>query len=84
MNISFHQRAFAEYQDWAAGDKKAFAKLNGLIKEIIRTPYEGTGQPEQLKHELSGFWSRRITREDRIVYEVKDDTIVIVSCKYHY
>ena len=84
MNVTFHQRAFDEYQTWAIDDRKIFAKINGYIKEISRTPYDGTGQPEPLKHDLAGLWSRRITKEHRIVYQVSDDAIVIVSCKFHY
>ena len=84
MNVTFHKRAFEEYQTLAVEDRKAFLKLNKLIEEISRTPFTGTGQPEQLKHELSGFWSRRINTEDRVVYQVSDDTIIIASCKFHY
>lgn len=84
MTIIFHQRAFDEYQDWAAKDRKTFAKINGFIKEITRTPFSGSGHPEPLKHDLTGCWSRRITREHRLVYQVADQEITIVSCKYHY
>lgn len=84
MKVSFHQRAFDEYQAWATEDKKAFAKINGFIKEIARTPFTGTGQPEPLRHDLAGCWSRRITKEHRLVYQVEKDAIIIVSCKYHY
>jgi len=84
MTVTFHQKAFQEYQEWATLDKKAFAKINSLIKEILRTPFEGTGQPEPLKHDLSGCWSRHVTKEHRLVYQVTEDTIIIVSCKYHY
>ena len=84
MTVTFHQKALEEYQEWAIVDKKSFAKINGFIKEIMRTPFTGTGQPEGLKHDLSGCWSRRITKEHRLVYQVEQNTIVIVSCKYHY
>jgi toxin YoeB len=84
MTVTFHQRAFKEYQEWAMEDKKVFAKINGFIKEIYRTPFEGTGQPEPLKHDLSGCWSRHITKEHRIVYVIEKETLVIISCKYHY
>ena len=84
MKVTFHKRAFEEYQALAVEDRKAFLKLNKLIEEISRTPFTGTGQPEQLKYELSGFWSRRINGEDRVVYMVTDDTIIIASCQFHY
>ena len=84
MTISFHQKAFEEYQAWATEDRKSFAKINDFIKEISRTPFDGTGQPEPLKYDLAGCWSRRITREHRLVYQVESQTIIIVSCKYHY
>jgi len=82
--ISFHSSAFEEYSDWAFTDKKVFDKIVKLIREIQRTPYEGSGNPEQLKHQKSGQWSRQITLEHRLVYEVTDDKIVIYSCKGHY
>jgi toxin YoeB len=82
--ISFHTNAFDEYSDWAFTDKKVFVKIVKLIMEIQRTPYEGSGKPEQLKHEKSGQWSRRINLEHRLIYEVTDDKIVIYSCKGHY
>ena len=84
MNISFTSEAFKDYQNWSKEDKKIFAKIGSLIKDIERTPYKGLGKPEPLKHELSGYWSRRITQEHRLVYKVKNDTIFIALCKYHY
>ncbi len=82
--ISFETNAFDEYSDWAFADKKIFNKIVKLIKEIQRTPFEGTGNPEPLKHDKSGQWSRRITQEHRLVYEVSDDKVIIYSCKGHY
>jgi len=82
--ISFHTNALEEYSDWAFAHKKVFDKIVKLIREIQRTPYEGSGNPEQLKHEKSGQWSRPINLEHRLVYEVTDDKIVIYSCKGHY
>ncbi len=82
--LTFENDAFDEYTEWASSNKKIFNKIAGLIKEIQRTPYEGTGKPEQLKHEKSGQWSRRINDEDRLVYEATDDKIIIYSCKGHY
>lgn len=84
MIVSFTEKSLAEYQEWAISDKKIFKKINELIKEITRTPFEGTGKPEPLKHELSGFWSRRINQEHRLVYKVENDAVYIASCKYHY
>ena len=84
MTITFHQRAFEEYRSWASESPKLFAKINGFIKEIMRTPFTGTGRPEPLKHELAGCWSRRITQEHRLVYQVTEEVLIIVSCKFHY
>ena len=84
MIISFTQASFEDYQYWSANDKKIFKKINSLIKEILRSPFSGTGKPEPLKHELSGYWSRRITDEHRLVYKVEQDSILVISCMYHY
>ncbi|MCA2665714.1 MAG: Txe/YoeB family addiction module toxin [Microcystis sp. M048S1] len=65
-------------------DKKVDAKIVSLIKDVQREPFSGLGKPEALKHELSGLWSRRITKEHRLVYSVSDQEIVIISCKFHY
>lgn len=83
MNLSFTPEAFADYQSWIE-NKLVFKKLNALLKEVIRTPFDGTGKPEALKHELSGFWSRRITDEHRLVYKVEEGAVVVISCKFHY
>ena len=82
--IAFHQSAFEQYNDWALGDKKMFERLKRLIVETARTPFAGIAKPEPLKRELSGYWSRRITDEHRLVYKVTDDQLIITSCKYHY
>lgn len=84
MIVSFTEKSLAEYQEWAVTDKKIFKKINDLIKEITRNPFEGSGKPEPLKHELAGFWSRRINQEHRLVYKVENDAVYIASCKYHY
>jgi toxin YoeB len=63
---------------------KALKKINSLLKEIQRTLYEGSGKPEALKYDLAGFWSRRITREHRLVYQVTDESVLVHSCRYHY
>ena len=84
MTITFMDNAFAEFNEWIDTDKNVFKKIRSLLKDIERTPYEGLGKPEPLKYTLSGYWSRRITEEHRLVYTIENDTIKIVSCKYHY
>ncbi|MFT4854752.1 MAG: toxin YoeB [Algoriphagus sp.] len=84
MNIVFSNRAWEDYLYWNTTDKKVFKKINALIKECQRTPFEGIGKPEPLKHELAGAWSRRIDREHRLVYRVKDGALEIAQCRHHY
>ncbi len=84
MKILFSKNSWEDYTSWLIEDKKMLKKINELIKDIQHTPFEGKGKPEHLKYDLSGFWSRRIDREHRLVYQVKDDTIIIYACKYHY
>ncbi len=84
MNIIFSNQAWDDYLYWNATDKKIFKKINTLIKECQRTPFSGTGKPEPLKHELAGAWSRRIDKEHRLVYRVKDGTLEIAQCRHHY
>jgi len=83
-SIRFHADAFEDYIFWSQHDTKIFRKINALIKEILRTPFEGTGSPEPLKHEWQGYWSRRLTQEDRLVYKVTDNEVMIAECRYHY
>ena len=82
--IAFYKTAYEDYNDWEAADKKIFRRIKDLIKDISRNPFAGIGKPEPLKHELSGYWSRRINDEHRLVYKVTDNTIYILSCKEHY
>lgn len=82
--ISFTKAAWADYNYWVNTDQKKLKKINSLIDEVTRTPFAGTGQPEQLRHQLSGFWSRRIDGENRLVYAIRNDNIEIISCKGHY
>ena len=82
--ISFENNAFDQLCQWEEEDKKIYRKINKLIIEITRDPYHGTGKPEPLKGNLSGLWSRHITEEHRLVYQVLPDQIIIVSCKFHY
>ena len=84
MKLIWSDRSWEEYVDWQNKDKKLLKKINSLIKDIKRDPFDGVVKPEQLKHELSGCWSRRILDEHRLVYDISDYTIGIVSCKYHY
>tara|TARA_R110002094_G_scaffold80340_13_gene85921 strand:+ start:423 stop:677 length:255 start_codon:yes stop_codon:yes gene_type:complete len=84
MKYVFAAQAWDDYLYWQKHDRKLLGKLNGLIKEIARTPFEGTGKPEPLKGDLSGWWSRRINREHRIVYRVLGDELQIAQCRYHY
>ena len=84
MKIVFAKAAWEDYLYWQGLDKKLLAKINPLIQEISRTPFEGTGKPEPLKGDLSGWWSRRVNREHRLVYRVKGDEIQIAQCRYHY
>ena len=84
MRLIWSDRSWDEYVSWQIQDKKILKKINSLIKDIKRDPYNGIGKPELLKHELSGCWSRRISDEHRLVYEITDHSIFIISCKYHY
>jgi toxin YoeB len=82
--IVFESSAFTDFNDWGRLDKKIQRKIIELIKDIDRNPFQGLGKPEALKHDLSGYWSRRINKEHRLVYKVTNDEIIILSCKYHY
>lgn len=84
MNVMFLEDAWQDYLYWQKTDKKILKRINELIKDTLRTPFEGIGKPEPLKFDLAGLWSRRITQEHRLIYQVKDDYIVIVQCRYHY
>ena len=84
MMLTFAQTAWEDYLYWQQTDKKTLKRINTLIKEIARQPFAGIGDPEPLKHNWSGYWSRRIDREHRLVYKVTDHQIIIVQCRYHY
>ena len=84
MKLTFTTEAWEDYLYWQKIDKKIVQKINELIKDINRSPFEGIGKPEPLKHELAGYWSRRINTEHRLVYEIFEDNIIIVACRYHY
>lgn len=84
MDILWDKSAWEDYQFWLDKDQKVVQKINSLIKECQRTPFAGTGKPEALKQNLSGFWSRRINGEHRLVYRVVDDILYVAQCRYHY
>ena len=76
--------AWQDYVYWQTQDKKTLKRINMLIKDIGRNPFDGIGKPEPLKGELSGFWSRRIDNEHRLIYVVEKDAVLIIACKGHY
>ncbi|MEI8055005.1 MAG: Txe/YoeB family addiction module toxin [bacterium] len=84
MKIMFLDYAWEDYLYWQQHDKKVLQKINQLIKEIQRTPFSGIGKPESLRFKLSGYWSRRLTHEHRLVYKIIDSDVVIVQCRFHY
>lgn len=84
MNIVFSDHAWEDYLHWQKTDRKILRRVNALIKETKRNPFEGLGKPEPLKHALSGYWSRRINDEHRFVYKVTEDSIHIAQLRYHY
>ena len=84
MNLSWDCDAWEDYLYWQRTDKNVLKRINELIKECLRTPFEGKGKPESLKASLSGYWSRRITEEHRLVYQVLNDRIHILQCRFHY
>lgn len=84
MKIIFSEHAWEDYLHWQRTDRRILQRINKLIKEIQRSPLEGTGKPEPLKHGLSGYWSRRITDEHRIVYKVEQDFLHLAQLRYHY
>lgn len=84
MKFVFAEEAWQDYLHWQKTDKRTVKKINELLKEISRNPYEGIGKPEALKHQYRGFWSRRITLEHRLIYRLKGDEIQIAKCRFHY
>lgn len=84
MNILFTDNAWEDYLYWQQTDKAILKKINKLIKEIQRMPFDGIGKPEPLKFDLAGYWSRRITGEHRLIYKTTDTSILIAQCRYHY
>lgn len=84
MKLTFTEESWDDYLWFQENDKKLLKRINTVIKEVLRSPCEGIGKPERLKANLSGYWSRRINTEHRLVYEVLDDSIIIIACRYHY
>ncbi|RKZ07154.1 Txe/YoeB family addiction module toxin [Candidatus Fermentibacteria bacterium] len=84
MKLIFSSIAWEDYLHWQSTDKKILKRINRLIRDIQRSPFEGIGKPERLKHGLSGYWSRRINDEHRIVYKCKDNALLIAQLRYHY
>ncbi len=83
-DVAFDPNGFEDLAWWIKQDRRTALRMVRMIKEAQRTPFGGIGKPEPLKHELKGCWSRRITQEHRLVYQVKEDTIRILACRYHY
>jgi len=84
MNLVFSPQAWEDYQHWVQTDRKLFKRINELFKDAVRNPYSGIGKPEPLRHALSGFWSRRISDEHRMVYRMAGNNLEIAQLRFHY
>ena len=84
MNVTFTSTALDDLRYWLKTDKKLADRILSLLEETRRTPFDGTGKPEPLRFQLAGCWSRRIDREHRLVYQVEENEIVVIACRYHY
>ena len=84
MMLSWASPAWEDSLYWQQTDKQKLKRINTLIKDIQRQPFSGLGDPEPLRHNWSGYWSRRIDKEHRLVYKVTDDQLYVVQCRYHY
>ena len=84
MKLVFSERAWDDYLYWPSNDRKTLAHINALLKECSRSPFEGIGKPEPLTGTVSGWWSRRITQEQRLVYRPLEGSLMIAQCRYHY
>lgn len=82
--VLFHQQALDDFNRWQREKPSVYERIQRLIKETVENPFEGIGKPEPLRHDLAGYWSRRITAEHRLVYKVTDKIVIIASCRYHY
>lgn len=83
-DVAFTPLAHSQLEQWKTDNKKTYSRIEHLIDSIQENPYTGIGKPEPLKYELKGYWSRRITKEHRLVYKITHDAIIVISCKYHY
>ena len=84
MKLIFHENAWQDYLYWQSSDRKILERVNALIKDCSRSPFSGIGKPEPLRGSLSGWWSRRINKEHRLVYRVEGESLFIAQCRYHY
>lgn len=84
MKLTFTSQGWADYTSWLNADRKVLKRINRLIEDVLRDPFTGIGKPEPLRFELAGAWSRRISAEHRLVYEVRDDQVIILAARYHY
>jgi toxin YoeB len=84
MRLIFAEQAWEDYQYWVQPDRKITRRINELIKDTTRSPFEGIGKPEPLRHALAGYWSRRITDEHRMVYKVEGSSLLLAQLRYHY
>lgn len=82
--LIFHPNAWEDYTYWQQQDKQILKRINQLIKDVLRSPFEGIGKPEPLKYELAGCWSRRIDQEHRLIYRMEKDELHLLACRYHY
>jgi len=84
MNIQFTQEAWKDFEWFLDKDKRLAKRIRELLKDVLRHPEEGIGKPERLKFQLTGCWSRRISKEHRLVYKIEQNSIIVISCRYHY
>ncbi|HUX83576.1 MAG TPA: Txe/YoeB family addiction module toxin [Halothiobacillus sp.] len=84
MPIKFSDQAWEDYLFWQKKDRATLKRINTLLRDVLRSPFDGIGKLEPLRHNLTGFWSRRIDEEHRLVYAVQDDSILVAQCRYHY
>lgn len=83
-SLIWHHKAWADYLYWQKLDRDILKKINALIKDTSRNPFKGIGKPEALKGEFKGYWSRRITKEHRLIYKATDEGLIIIACRFHY
>ena len=84
VQVAFSRQAWADYRHWVRTDRKVAQRIARLIEDCLRDPFGGIGNPEPLRHDVAGYWSRRITQEHRLVYKFEKERCVVVQCRYHY